>query len=388
MFSDRSNIRWLTGFTGSNGTLVVELTVRGAAAGGLAGGGVVGDAPDGVSAVLITDGRYAQQAAAELADAGCDGRVEVVIARSAETAAVERFGADAFRLLGLESTVSWGWQRCWDEAFQTAELVPLAETVEELRSVKDAAELARIGAAADIADQALSETQPLLRAGQTERSIQVALDDAMRRLGAVAPAFDTIVASGPNSALPHARPTERCLRDGDLVVVDMGAEVDGYRSDMTRTFLIGPAQSMSVSAPIRVGSAGIRAASKDAEVPALPDAAALLELVTRSQAAGVAAVRPGVKAAKVDSACRLPIAEAGQSANFVHSTGHGVGLGIHELPRVGPTAESLLRPGNVITVEPGVYVPGVGGVRVEDTLVVTDDGCRPITLSPKYRVPA
>ena len=335
-FSDSANVRWLTGFTGSNGTLIVRLTEAG-----------------DHDAMLVTDARYAEQAPAETAAAGCSEEVEVVIARSAADAAAESIaGVDR---LGLEATVSWAAQIRWDEAVD-AEVVPITEMVEEMRSVKDASELARTQAAADIADRALGEIIPMLRPGTTELEVQRTLDDAMRRLGAVGPAYDTIVASGPNSALPHARPTGRRFEPSDLLVIDVGAIVDGYRSDMTRTFSLGPPTA---------------------------ETKAMLEVVTSSQAEGMAAVRPGVEASEIDRVCRSAIAEVGMGDLFVHSTGHGVGLRIHELPRVDRTSEAVLQPGNVLTVEPGVYTPGVGGVRVEDTVAVTDQGFIQITRHPK-----
>ena len=334
VFTEPANVRWLTGFTGSNGAVVVGA----------------------VDAVLVTDGRYAEQAPAQLGEAGCSGDVEVLIARRAPEAVADRLGDIA--KLGLEDGIAWGEQLRWADAVD-AETVPLAEAVEELRAVKDRAELARIEAAARIADQALAEVAPLLRPGATELQVQRALDDAVRAAGASGPAYDTIVASGPNGALPHARPTSRELAGGDLVIIDVGAVVDGYRSDMTRTFVLG-------DPPGR--------------------AAAMLDAVTRSQAAGVAAVRPGARAGQIDQACRSVIDGAGMGDAFVHGTGHGVGLHIHELPRVGAGSAAILRAGHVLTVEPGVYFRGVGGVRVEDLLVVTDNGCRPLTLYPKEPV--
>lgn len=330
-----ASVRWLTGFTGSNGTVVVL------------GSG---------EALLVTDSRYAEQAPAQLAGAGCSDEVEVVVARRAAHAVAERLGAVA--RLGLEDSVAWAEQIRWSEAVD-ASTVPLTEAVEGLRAVKDPAELARMQAAARIADEALAAVGPMLRPGVTEAEIQQTLDDAIRAAGASGPAYDTIVASGPNSALPHARPTDRELQAGDLVVVDVGAEVDGYRSDMTRSFVLGD-----------------------------PDerAGAMLEVVGRSQSAGVEAVRPGVEASEIDGACRSVIDEAGMGEAFVHGSGHGVGLDVHELPRVVSGSTAVLEPGNVLTVEPGVYFPGVGGARVEDLLVVTDDGCRPLTLYPKTPV--
>lgn len=323
-----ANVLWLTGFGGSNGTVVVS----------------------GDGAVLITDARYAEQAPDQLEAAGCDA--EVVIAGDPVPVGVERLGSAA--AVGLEAAVAWGEQRRWAAA-ATAELVPMAEAVEELRAVKDPAELARIEAAAAVADEALAEIRPRLRAGVGEIEIQREIDDAIRARGA-GPAYDTIVASGPNSARPHARPTRRELASGDLLVIDAGAAVEGYRSDMTRTFVLGEPSA---------------------------EAADVIELVTRAQAAGVAAVRPGAEAGAVDAACRSVIDEAGYGGAFVHGTGHGVGLDIHELPRVRSGSTAILRPGHVLTVEPGVYVEGRGGVRVEDSVVVTEDGCRILTRHPK-----
>ena len=324
-----ANVLWLTGFGGSNGTLVVT----------------------GDGAVLVTDSRYAEQAPEQLEAAGCDA--EVVIAGDPVSVGVKRFGSAA--AVGLEEAVAWGEQRRW-AASTTAELTPMAEVVEELRAVKDPAELARIEAAAAVADEALAEIRPRLRAGVSEIEIQRGIDDAIRARGAAGPAYDTIVASGPNSARPHARPTGRELAPGDLLIIDAGAAVDGYRSDMTRTFVVGELSA---------------------------EAADMIELVTRAQAAGVAAVRPGAEAGAVDAACRSVIDEAGMGDAFVHGTGHGVGLDIHELPRVRSGSTAILRPGHVLTVEPGVYVEGRGGVRVEDSVVVTEDGCRSLTRHPK-----
>ena len=330
-----TNVRWLTGFTGSNGTVVVL------------GNG---------EALLVTDSRYAEQAPAQLAEAGCSDEVEVVVARRAAHAVAGRLGGAA--RLGLEDSVSWGEQIRWSEAVD-AETVPLTEAVEGLRAIKDAAELARMQAAARIADEALATAEPMLRPGVTEAVLQQTLDDAIRAAGASGPAYDTIVASGPNSALPHAQPTERQLQAGDLVIIDVGATVDGYRSDMTRSFVLGDPDEQ---------------------------AEAMLKVVGRSQSAGIEAVHPGTKAAKIDGACRSIIDEAGMGDAFVHGSGHGVGLDIHELPRVASGSTAVLEPGNVLTVEPGVYFPGVGGARMEDLLVVTDDGCRPLTLYPKTPV--
>ncbi len=333
VITDLVNVRWLTGFTGSNAILAL--------------------ATSGSQAVLVTDSRYREQAPAEVTASGCGKDVEVVV-NSDFVAAVSARLCDSERL-GLETTISWGAQTRWAEAFG-GELVPLTEVVEELRAVKDEAELSRMAAAARIADAALAEVLPTISPGVREVEVQRALDDAMRTRGATGPAYDTIVASGPNSALPHARAGTRAMRPGDLVVIDVGAVVDGYRSDMTRTFVLGEPSA---------------------------EAAGMIELVTRSQAAGVAAVRPGAEAATVDGACREVIAAGDMADAFTHGTGHGVGLCIHELPRVNRRSQWVLAQGNVLTVEPGVYVPGVGGVRVEDLVAVTGDGSRHLTGHPK-----
>ncbi len=327
-----ANVRWLTGFTGSNGVVVVL---------------------GADEALLVTDARYEEQAPAQIGEAGCSGEIEVVVARDPAKAAAPRLGDSA--RVGIEDRVAWGEQIHWSEAV-TAETVPLSGIVERLRAVKDRAELARIEAAAHIADEALASVVPMLRPGTTESHLQRALDGAIRSAGASGPAYDTIVASGPNAALPHATPTDRRLESGDLVIIDVGALVDGYRSDMTRTFVLGDPSDR---------------------------AAAMLEAVERSQAAGAAAVEPGVEAGRIDTACRSVLEGAGMGDAFVHGTGHGVGLDIHELPRVASGSAAALAPGNVLTVEPGVYFPGFGGVRIEDLLVVTESGHRPLTLHPK-----
>lgn len=326
-----TNIRYLTGFTGSAAVLVVH--------------------PDG--AVLLTDGRYAEQAPRQLSLA--DVAAEVTITPDALAAMPEALGGAP--RVGLEAEdVSWAQLERLRARLPAGELVATDGLVEELRLVKDEGEVARIEVAAGIADAALAEVRPMLAARPTEAEVAFALDTGMRRRGATGSSFETIVASGPNGALPHARPSNRRIGPGDLVVVDFGALVDGYCSDMTRTFAVG-----------EVGPTGRR----------------MLEVVLAAHEAGVAAVRPGAEARAVDAACRGVVADAGWADAFVHGTGHGVGLDIHERPRVAATADATLAAGNVVTVEPGVYLPAHGGVRIEDTVVVTSDGCRRLTAAPK-----
>jgi Xaa-Pro aminopeptidase len=217
--------------------------------------------------------------------------------------------------------------------------------------------LDRLAEAARIADAALDVVRPRLTEGISEAEFGRILDFEMRELGAAGPSFETIVASGPNAAKPHHRPGPRTIGRGEAIVIDFGALFDGYCSDMTRTVWVD-----------ELAEAEVRRA---------------LSVVIKSQAAGVAAVGPGVRAVDVDRACRAVIERAGLGDRFVHGTGHGVGLEIHEAPSVSAASADTLGCGHVVTVEPGVYLPGVGGVRIEDTVVVTEDGCRPLTSTPK-----
>ncbi len=325
------NVRWLTGFTGSAGMAAVL--------------------PDGL--VLITDGRYQTQASEQLAAAGV--AADVRIGRTAtEQRALLRDAVAAAPRVALEADdVSWADQQAYADLLN-AELVPTRALLDGLRVVKDDGEIARVEAAAAIADAALAEVLPGLGDGPEEAEFGLALDTAMRRLGASGPSFETIVAAGPNGAKPHHRPSSRRITDGDLVVLDFGATVDGYRSDMTRTVIVGePTETQQ----------------------------RMLDVVAESQAAGVAAVRAGASCRAVDAACREIIAAAGWADSFVHGTGHGVGLEIHEDPRLSFAAEegATLAARSIVTVEPGVYLPEHGGVRIEDSVVVTDDGCRRLT---------
>lgn len=335
------NVRYLTGFTGSAAIVLLG--------------------PDGL--LFVTDGRYRDQAAEQLAAAGVEAHIHVGLTGGAQKEYLREAAAGIARL-GLEAdSVTWAQQRRFaTEWFPASELVATEGLVEGLRRTKDAGEVARMAEAARIADDALATVRPRLAEGPTEREVALDLDFEMRRLGAAGSSFETIVASGPNGAKPHHRPSDRRIGPGELVVIDFGAVVDGYCSDMTRTLCVGE--------------------------PASPVAARMVEVVAESQRAGVEAVRAGVEAKAVDEVCRAIIAEAGWADAFLHSTGHGVGLDIHEMPRVGSTSTDTLGAGWVVTVEPGVYLPDHGGVRIEDTVVVTDDGCTVLTNAPKTLVVA
>lgn len=335
LVTNLTNVRYLTGFTGSAGLLAVSPR----------------------RAVLVTDGRYADQAPAQVAAAGAAVDVEVSSVGQDAVAASALDGAPADAPVGLEAdSVTWSAQRRYAEVFAGRELVATSRLVEDLRIRKDAGELDRMARAAAIADAALAEVRPMLGEEPTEREFGLALDTAIRRLGASGNSFETIVASGPNGALPHARPTDRRIVDGDLVVLDFGAVVDGYCSDMTRTIAVGDLTDQQER---------------------------MVHAVAAAQQAGVDAVRAGVAARDVDRACRDVLEAAGLAEHFTHGTGHGVGLDIHEAPRVAATSDATLAPGFVVTVEPGVYLAPHGGVRIEDTVVVTSDGCTVLTTSPK-----
>ena len=231
-----------------------------------------------------------------------------------------------------------------------------ARLVEAERRTKDDGELARLAHAAAIASEALAECSRWWTMAPTEREFALALDDRMRALGAEGPSFATIVAAGPNAALPHHRPDDRRIRPGDALICDFGALYDGYHSDMTRTALLGDVD------------------------PWLREAYAAVEV---AQAAGVAAVRAGLTGEELDGVCRRSLTEAGMGEWFTHGTGHGVGLLIHETPWATASSRDILAERDVVTVEPGVYRGALGGIRIEDTVVVTADGCRPLTHTPK-----
>lgn len=332
--SDLTNVRWLTGFTGSNGWLVVSRDAL----------------------TLVTDGRYGVQAEQQSAASGVE--LAVVVGRttphlqgllSAAVAPFARVGFEAANLTVAQHTV-------WSETFAGA-LVPTTGVVEHARRAKDDGEIALIAQGCRIADAALAEVAPTLRPGVTEAQVRNRLEVLLRELGASGPSYETIVAAGPvNAALPHHRPTDTSLADGDLVIIDVGALVDGYHSDMTRTFVVGEPSSQQTE---------------------------MYGLVLGAQRAGLAAVAAGVPCREVDAACRRMIGDAGYGDWFSHGTGHGVGLLIHEEPYQNAVSEAVLQVGDVVTIEPGVYRDGFGGIRVEDLVVVTDDGCRALTAFPK-----
>jgi Xaa-Pro aminopeptidase len=327
------NVRYLTGFTGSNGFVVV----------GAAG------------SVFITDGRYTEQARHEASEIErityLDG-FERVLAGAVGDLGVTTLGFEA------PAVTYRSWAKL-GERLDGIELVPTDEEVERLRWVKDAEELRSLEHAQEATDQAFEEILDRLAIGMSERQVAFELELAMRRAGADGISFETIVAFGENAAAPHHEPNHRLLGEGDVVKLDFGALWGGYHADMTRTISFGRPPD---------------------ELRAIHD------IVKTAQQAGIDAARPGAKGADVDAASRGVIEDAGYGDRFTHGLGHGVGLEIHEGPRLMRGGEQVLPVGAVVTVEPGIYVPGLGGVRIEDMVEVTDGGCRVIPTTTKELV--
>ena len=325
------NVRYLTGFTGSNGQALLAR-----------GGGE-----------FFTDGRYTEQSRREVEDLErttySDGFPEPLVA-SCRGFGVARLG---FEAAGVTFEL---WERLRAKA-EGIELVPLQGEVERLRWAKDGEELALLGRAQEAADRAFEDVVlDGLRAGMTERELAFDLELAMRRAGAEGLAFETIAAFGPNAAEPHHDPTDRPLSRGDIVKLDFGARVGGYHSDMTRTVALG---------------------EPDGRLREIHD------VVATAHRAGVDAVRTGAKSADIDRAARDVVEQAGYGDLFTHGLGHGVGLEIHEGPSLRRDGEDVLPAEAVVTIEPGVYVPGLGGVRIEDMVEVTDAGGRVIPRSTR-----
>jgi Xaa-Pro aminopeptidase len=319
------NVRYLSGLVSSNMAMLLPA-----------------DGP----AVLGTDSRYAEAAARDCPD------VELVVARELAPALARLAVERGWRTLAFEAQ-----QMTVEQHSMLAgqpdgpRLVPLGHVVEELRMIKDPSEIALLARACSVTDQAFAAVLGAIEPGRTEREIAIQLERTMVDLGADGPAFDTIVASGPHGAIPHHAPGDRALQRGDLVVIDCGARYRGYHADMTRTVCLGPPEEWQ----------------RD-----------IYDLVVEAQLAGLAAVRPGAETGDVDAAARGIIDRAGHRDHFGHGLGHGVGLEVHEAPMLGPGRTGKLAELVPVTVEPGIYLPGKGGVRVEDTVVVRAAG--PVTL--------
>jgi Xaa-Pro aminopeptidase len=325
------NVRYLTGFTGSNALALVGRD----------------------TCAFVTDFRYVEQSAAEV-----DGAFDRTIAQQELTDTIaDLLPPGELRLAFEDAHLSVrAHTRLRELVPERVTLVPGGDAVESLRAIKDAEEIRRIGEAAKLADAALRQIMEQGLAGRTEINVAMALERAMQDMGAKCPSFPSIVAAGAHGALPHAQPRDEQIGPDELVVIDWGAELDGYCSDCTRTVSTGD----------------------------LPDATLeAYDLVRQAQLAGLDAVRAGAGGREADSAARDVISGAGHGEHFGHGLGHGVGLEIHEAPRLSQRSDSVLRSGNVVTVEPGVYLPGQFGVRIEDLVVVTETACQILTSVPK-----
>ena len=327
------NLRWLAGYTGE-GCLFISKDAK----------------------VILTDFRYVEQA--ERQSPGWE--VRMVSAGRNYPAMIAGLAADTgARSIHVETDfLTYDGYRALAAAMPGVELVAMDGIPEKLREIKDAEEIESIRRAAAISSQAFMNILPRLHAGMTEKQVQRMLENEMLDLGSESAAFGTIAAAGVNGSLPHATPSDHVIQNGELLTLDYGATVNGYYSDMTRTVGFG-----------KIG----------------PELREIYETVRVAQQLGLDAIGPGAVCGDVDKACRDYI-DARYPNAFGHSTGHGVGLFIHEQPRVSAGSETVLRPGHVVTVEPGVYIPGLGGCRIEDTVIMTADGVINTIDAPKHLI--
>lgn len=335
LVSSAANRRYLSGFSGSNGYLVITDN----------------------DAVLATDFRYIEQAQTE------SPGFNVRRIRGGEPWLPDVAAELGMQLVGFEaddmSVAAYSsLRRTIEESDDNLEVEfeGTVGVVEWIRAVKDDTELKMLDRAVQIADEAMSKIQAEIRVGMTEREVAWELHKEMRRLGAEGPSFDTIVAAGPNAALPHHRADESVIHPGEPIVIDMGANFRGYRSDLTRTFVVGEADDTFQR---------------------------IYGIVLRAQEAAIEAARPGMTGEEIDSLAREVIEDAGYGDEFGHGLGHGVGLVIHERPMVVPKSQDVVENGMVFTIEPGIYISGWGGVRIEDIVVMEDGRARPLTRSLK-----
>ncbi|EMF0306951.1 aminopeptidase P family protein [Enterococcus hirae] len=323
------NLRYLTNFTGTTGLAVITLE----------------------KAFFITDFRYTEQAAAQAQGFEIIKNVGPIFEEVADL--VQKEG---LRELGFEETTVSFLEYSVLEEIIDAQLIPISGMIEELREIKDEEEIAIIEKACSIADLAYDHILKMIQPGMTEIEVANQLDFYMRSLGASGVSFETIVASGLRSAMPHGVASKKIIEQGNLITIDFGCYYEGYVSDMTRTFAIGdPGEQLKE----------------------------IYQIVLEAQLAVLEVAKPGVTGKQLDAVARDYITKHGYGEAFGHSTGHGIGLEIHEGPNVSVRAEKQFVPGNIITDEPGIYLPGIGGVRIEDDLLITSDGNRVLTHSPK-----
>jgi Xaa-Pro aminopeptidase len=329
------NRRYLSGFTGSAGSLIITEK----------------------EAVLATDFRYVEQAGQQAPD------FRVVRTGAGQQHLTALLGEMAVKRLGFESqNLTVAQHQDLTKALNNGSggggisLVATSDLVEELRSVKDLQELATLTRAIEIGDQAFQQVASTIRAGQTERDVAWQIEKAVRELGADGVSFDTIVAVGPNAALPHHRPDDTLIQEGQPIIIDMGALYQGYCSDLSRTLCLGEPDDTFRK---------------------------VYDTVLGAQLTAIATVQRGITGGDADSLARTVIEEAGYGENFGHSLGHGVGLAVHERPGVGPSSTVVLEDGMAFTVEPGIYISGWGGVRIEDVVVLENGKARLLSKAPK-----
>ncbi len=329
LITDILNVRYISGFTGSAGVVLATFD----------------------SIHLLTDSRYTEQAAEE-----CPGITVSQIQTPWIHAAQGLIKRLNIRKVGFEDhSLNYHDWHALDSATE-ASLVPAGDPVARLRWVKDDAEISATREAVRIIDLTFEQVMRVLRPGITERDVAIEIDCSIRKYGAEKEGFDSIVASGPRGALPHGKPTGRKISEGEFVVMDFGALWNGYNSDITRTVLLGNPDDKQSS---------------------------VYNIVLDAQMSAIDAVRPGIAGKEVDAVAREHIAKSGYGEYFGHGLGHGIGLAVHDGPILSKNSEVILEPGMIVTVEPGIYIPGWGGIRIEDDVLITEHGHEVLTKSPK-----
>lgn len=328
LITNLNNIRYLCGYSGSCGTLLITKK----------------------NAVFFTDFRYQEQSAREIGDAA-----EIVIFKNNQIEMMQKYLKKLrVKALGVEKSLNLRQFLLFSEEFKM-DLYPTEGLVERLRQIKDADELKSLKTAFSIADASFAELMKIIRPGMTENEVAAHLEFFMKMKGSDAPSFSTIIASGPNSACPHHHPCDRKLKKNEMVKIDFGAVCDGYHSDMTRTIFLG------------------KATAKFKKVYAT---------VLEAQTKAIKAIKVGAVCRDVDAVARKIITDAGYGENFGHGLGHSLGLDIHEAPSLSPKCEDEISAGMAFTVEPGIYLPEWGGIRIEDVFVVKEKGLQQLTNTP------
>ncbi len=328
---DRVNTRYLSGFTGSHSIILI----------------------DARQARFITDSRYAEIAAGMI-----DRSFKVICQPPKGTADFLRslFKGSGYKAIGFEESITFQQYEAYKGYARGGKLVPAQDLILDLRAVKDGAELAIIRRAARLADDMMALALKSLRVGMTELELSRIIRRGAEDLGGEEESFKNIVASGPNASKPHHRGSNRRIRRGDMVTIDLGGVYKGYCSDLTRTVCVGPPGKRFEH---------------------------IYNVCLAANEAAIRGIRPGMRGEEADALAREVIVRAGLGEYFGHGLGHGVGLEIHEAPRLSMESKAVLKPGHIVTIEPGIYIPGFGGVRIEDYALVTEKGCRVLSKSPK-----